>query len=356
MAAGPARHVLSLVDAAGVRSTRLVYWDELYAVRRRGRMTLVASRVVPQGDEVFAMYVALKYGGEPAHRQLLPQLPARGSGVGLMQLVGEIMPSQEPALPATIRAEGAAALSVALDQTLRYHGPMLVGVFPPEGVSWVEYVAEQSRPRSAPPFAALSLDPQDTARVSASFEIHRMLDEAMRAICAQHVEPTKRGAALLRREFADDLEGRLYRDPRYVRLVQWVMEAPGAIASPLVRDFLKFCYRGIGRRIEELSARGEFDAMFWRERLQSLLGRIESEALKTLPCYEVTVLGHVGASDPPIHAADPGTTGKTYRVAPDVDLRGTVLARVESKRERFALHMMVTTHLHGTVTAVKYLE
>jgi hypothetical protein len=354
---GSTSYMFSLVAPGGGRCTRLVYWDELYAALWRGRTALAAVRFVPRADEVFAMYVALKYGGESVHRQLLPQLPPGGSGPGLVQLVGEIMPSQEPALPATIRAEGAAALGVALEQTLRQHGPLLVGVFPPEGVASVEYLAEQSRPRTAPPFAALSLDPEDTARVNASFEIHRVLTEAMRAICTQQIAPTGgRGAALLRREFAADLERRLYRDPRYVRLVQWVMEAPGAIVSPLVRDFLKFCYRGLRRRVEELASLGEFDAMFWRERFRSLLGHVEADVLRTLPCYEVTVLGHVCEGELPVHAAGPGRTARTYRVNPNVDLRRVLLDPVKSKRERLALRLLTSMHLHGTVTAVTYLE
>ena len=101
---------------------------------------------------------------------------------------------------------------------------------------------------------------------------------------------------------------------------------------------------------------GDFDAMFWRERFRSLLGRVEADVLRTLPCREATVLGHVCEGELPVHAADPGRTARSYRVNPNIDLRRVLLDPVKSKPERLALRLLTNMHLHGTVTAVTYLE
>ena len=200
-----------------------------------------------------------------------------------------------------------------------------------------------------------ALDEDDVARVSVSFQVDSAISDKIDEISydAAATLPTDRAIAL-RKDLRSELRGRLYRDPVYLRFVQWVMEAAGGFVSPVVRGFVRFYYQQLAERVNEVSRRGEFDPQFWQERLQAVVGKEEAEVSRTHPYWDITVLGRVHQGELPIRHFSPDDGRRSYEMDADLDPARVTLGEVEGRLERTEVWLRVTFAFEGNVECLRF--
>ncbi len=362
---GDPRYDFTLVLRDGTRSVRRLYWEQLFAVSHGEGHLLVAARTVPHTGEMFAIYLALKRRRRAPHRELLPALTARGADgehepTSIVHSVAELLPyGAGSALPAAVREAVEERVREAVGEVFAAQAPVTEIVRHPEVTIGMATPSRGGRSPGGAGLAAVArLQGDDVERVSVSFEAHRLFEERMARIGEKVViEGGGRGALALRRRLEGELSDARYRDRRYLEFVQWVMEAAGGFVSPVVRDFIRFYHRQVEAKVEELSRAGQFEAEFWRERFQALLGEVEAAALGSRPYRHITVLGEVVAGDLPREpSAEPERIGRAYLVSASADLSGVVCRPIRGSLRRSAAKLSVLAALGRNLDELSFVR
>ncbi|MCC6446880.1 MAG: hypothetical protein IT210_25940 [Armatimonadetes bacterium] len=350
------------VKPNGSAFSRRVFWTSLYAFTFGKKKILAAFSVVPHSDTLFAMATALKSNlfptsGQIFHRETEPvsaESPAE-SRTALMRVMADLSPLKTTDLAHIIGPEDMAALSAIMN-------PRALPVDSP-AAALSPVMAPPPQPNAAdkgPDMGGLvlmsGLRGDDIARIQAGLWAHRLIEDRLAMAADRAVEESHAGNALaLRSTVEEEMKKSLYADPRYLGFVQWVLEAKGSLASPLIIDFLKFCHRMIGVTARKRAAAEGFDASFWQDELNARLGHIEAAVMKTLPFHNVTVLGTVAQGDLPVMRDDPQASEAVYRVDSDADIGSVALETIRQRLRKAYLAEKIRFAFRGNIEKIEFV-
>jgi hypothetical protein len=343
------RYVFSIIAADGTSHRRGVYWQRLYAFRHGHEQVLAAGHMVPYSGELFALYTILRNRRPRLDPDLLPALATGPSTANIIRAVAEIVPARVTELAQQLDPDTRLALQEAVEQAL---APYAAEITPPSPFDEPDLTAPGARPRAGGgPLSGLlgGLTEGDTAPVNASFQVDAAIRDRLRALTAQ--EGGGRRALAVRRKTEEHLYESLYTDARFLRFVQWVMDAGGGLVSPVVRGFLRFYFRALLEKMDETG----IEPAFRREALNAALGQAEAEVSKTLPYFDLTVLGRVIEGEVPVDRDDPQHTGHSFRVAPGFHPGGVVLRELAGRPERLLLRTLITSHFRPNIKRLRFI-
>jgi hypothetical protein len=343
------RYVFTIVTSDGVRRRRGIYWQRLYAFRLGYDQVLAAGHMVPYSGELFALYTILRNRRPRLDPGLLPALATGPSTANIIRAVAEIIPARVTELARQLDPDTRLALQEAVEQAI---APYAAEIAQPSPFDEPDLTAPGARPRpGGGPLSGLlgGLTEGDVTPVNASFQVDAAIRDRIGALTAR--EGGARRALARRRKTEEQLYESLYTDARFLRFVQWVMEAGGSLVSPVVRGFLRFYYRALLERMDEAGA----DPVFRREALDAALGQAEAEVSKTLPYFDLTVLGRVVEGDVPIDRDDPQHTGHSFRVAPGFHPGDVVVRELASRPERLLLRTLIASHFRPNIKRLRFV-
>jgi hypothetical protein len=155
-------------------------------------------------------------------------------------------------------------------------------------------------------------------------------------------------------EKLDRIFMQLYSNPQLLKVIEQIIRAAGGYVSALVSSYMAFLYDVLKERgLTELGIKKEGDD-FWELKLDSIIGDLEAKAQKTLPFYEVTVLGKVIEGSLPRNKKDPEKSDWCYQVDPGIDLGKVLLQPISGKLEKLPLSMFIRTALTHQIKELKY--
>lgn len=360
-AGGGSRYLFTFLGEDDARYTRRLYWQSLHVVAHRGRNTLVAARVVPRTGELFALYLAFKRQRRAVHRELLPELcantpPDSAEQLSVCRSIVDLLPAEPSDIPAPVLEQSQALLEAAVGDAMARGLPIMDLTRPSTASTGMPWLLAPRMVGSGRLDVLAGLNAEDVSRVRIGFEVHSALEERIAQIAQAAAAQAGAGSVVtLQRKVESELMAALHRDRRYLDFVQWVMDAPGGFVAPVVKDFLVFYWRGIRQTVEERSEKGQFDAGFWRERFQALLGEMEAESLHTHPYHGITVLGDVLRGELVLGEGRGEALATVHDVRPATDLKSILLKPVRGRVRRGMVELALLTLLRRKIDTIEFV-
>jgi hypothetical protein len=286
------RYVFRFVHDEGRQYTRTLYWEDLHVLEFAGGRVLAASRVVPHNDDLFAFYVSLR-------RAILRAEDDR-------KLLEE--GTATPQLPEGSEEERLPALSGPTERAL---------------------VA-----RNSEKLLALTVQREQA-------ELRRGGGGLSARNSSVSVSPGFGGLQAAADGGGSSGGGAL---------------PPVPTVPPHLRPFLSSHYTRLSQIVGRYEERDELDSRYHAERLQSLIGRAEAEALDIQADRRVVVLGRIVEGEAPPDPADPQRTSRSYRVDPEANHASVLLEEVRGGLRRVLVSRLLRWTLHGNVAEVRFVD
>ena len=347
-----AAYTFSFIQPNGIRQTRSVFYEGLYVFSQGPHHLLAAARVVPHHDLLFSTYLAPKKstprsGGTPLlGTSPAPQLNAL---TPVDQSIGHL-PTPTAFLPPGITAQVERLLDQSVDKTMAEQGiaPYLESTpTPPDPMP----LGAKFEPPSGHILAAFN--GEDIGWVHLGNQAHYHIQQQANDWARQTLNLIDgRPLSALRQELEDELSRALYSNPQYLELVKRVLQARGGFTSSLARHFTLFCLKQLKKTLR----RDDRDDPFWRQRLESHIGRAAAKGPDLLPHYHLTLLGFIDNELPASDPDDPQRTPHSYRVDARLQPADLDLVQMNSSLRRYFFKTLVRVYFRSPIAHIRYLD
>ncbi|NKB71888.1 MAG: hypothetical protein GKR89_32835 [Candidatus Latescibacteria bacterium] len=341
-------YTFSFIQANGTRQTRAIFYENLYVFSQGSHRLLAAARVVPHQDLLFATYLALKKSHHRTSNNPLlgadtrPQLHAQA----LVDQSVANLPTPATMLPPTITTQVENLLDQSVDRIMLEQG--IAPYLEPKPTLGAPPSLQE---RFDPPGAHILADfnGEDVGWVQLGNTAHYHLQQQANDWARQTLGLIDgRPLPALQRELEDELSRALYSNPQYLKLVKYVVQARGGFASSLVRHFTLFCLKELKKALRQ------DDELFWRQRLESHIGRAATRGPNLLPHYHITILGLIQNEPPAADPHDPQRTPHSYRAeAQPADLD---LAEITSPLRKPFFKALVRAYFRQPIAQIGFVD